>query len=146
MGSVTLRVAAAVLEADTAPDDGGACLPGHGWAEGRVLIARRKPDKSQGGKWELPGGKIEEGESAAECLARELAEELGIRVAVGAYVATNVHDYGGGPIALEAWRCRWVSGRLALADHDAVAWAAPERLIAFDLAAADLPLARALGG
>lgn len=140
------RVVGAVIEAAHALDDGGFALAGHGWAPGRVLIARRGPDKRHPGKWELPGGKIEAGESAEACLVRELDEELGIAVEVGAYVATHVHDYGRGPIALEAWRCRWIAGRLRLVDHDAVAWVEVEALEGFDLAEADVPLVRALAG
>lgn len=139
-----LRVAGAIIEADESQDDAGLCMAGFAWAPGRLLIARRGPDKRHAGKWELPGGKLEPGESAAQCLVRELAEELGIGVSVGDWVATNEHDYGGGPLALEAWRCRWESGRLVPADHDAFAWVTPREMLAFDLAAADIPLALAL--
>ncbi len=141
---VVLRVAGALIEADAPRDDAGWCLPGREWAPGRALIARRGPDKRHAGKWELPGGKLEPGESAAQCLERELVEELGIAVSVGAWIATNEHDYGGGPLALEAWRCRWESGRLTPVDHDAFAWVAPAEMLAFDLAEADIPLVHAL--
>lgn len=139
-----LRVAGAVIEADAERDCAGWCLPGYGWAAGRVMIARRRQGLRHAGQWELPGGKLEAGESPAECLRRELQEELGINVEVGAWVATSEHDYGHGPIALEAWRCRWVDGHLTPTDHDAVAWALPEELLTFDLAAADVPLAEVL--
>lgn len=49
-------------------------------SDGRVLIARRPEDKHQGGLWEFPGGKVEDGEPVRAALARELEEELGIRV------------------------------------------------------------------
>ena len=49
-------------------------------ASGRVLIARRGADLHQGGLWEFPGGKVESGEDVRQALARELLEELGIRV------------------------------------------------------------------
>jgi len=139
-----LRVAGAVIEAGEAHDDAGWCLPGYGWAPGRVMIARRRAGLRHAGEWELPGGKIEPGEDAAGCLVRELREELGIEVEVGQWVATNAHDYGRGPLALEAWRCRWVSGRLVPSDHDAVAWVDPTELSSFALAAADVPLAAAI--
>lgn len=139
-----LRVAGAVIESDEARDDGGWCLPEYGWAPGRVMIARRREGLRHAGLWELPGGKIEANEDAAGCLVRELREELGIAVEVGEWVATNVHDYGHGPLALEAWRCRWVAGRLVPSDHDAVAWVEPTALLEFELAAADVPLAEAL--
>ena len=49
---------------------------------GKVLVSRRLPDDSYGGKWEFPGGTVD-GESPKAALRRELAEELGIRVEVG---------------------------------------------------------------
>jgi 8-oxo-dGTP diphosphatase len=46
----------------------------------QVLIAQRDAEKHQGGKWEFPGGKVEQSESAQQALARELDEELGIQI------------------------------------------------------------------
>ena len=51
--------------------------------EGNVLIARRAVDQKLAGKWEFPGGKVEDGESPEECLKREIEEELGSLVEVG---------------------------------------------------------------
>ncbi len=48
--------------------------------DGRILIAKRPDDKHQGGLWEFPGGKVEEGEAVQVALSRELHEELGITV------------------------------------------------------------------
>src|SRR6202035_2726013 len=53
-------------------------------AESMVLIAQRSRPPELAGRWELPGGKVAAGETEAEALARELAEELGAVVAVGA--------------------------------------------------------------
>lgn len=142
-GPVAVRVAAAVIVSEMAVTV-AAGLVGAPWSPGKILIARRRPELKQGGRWELPGGKIEPGESAAECLRREIREELGIEIAVGGYVATHVHDYGRGPIALEAWRCTWESGHLTPSDHDAFAWVSAAEMLTFELAAADVPLAEAL--
>jgi len=60
---------------------------------GRVLLAQRKPDAHLGGAWELPGGKVEEGEDPRDALRRELAEELGIDVTVGEVVDVTFHWY-----------------------------------------------------
>ena len=49
---------------------------------GQVLMAQRPPGKSLALKWEFPGGKLEDGESAAVALEREILEELGIEVEV----------------------------------------------------------------
>lgn len=57
--------------------------------DGKILIARRAADQKLAGKWEFPGGKVEEGESPEECLKRELEEEFGIQDEVGVL--------GGGP-------------------------------------------------
>lgn len=53
--------------------------------EGRILIARRKPDISLGGYWEFPGGKVEEGESPSDCLVRELREEMDMQIEPGEF-------------------------------------------------------------
>ncbi|WP_454060632.1 (deoxy)nucleoside triphosphate pyrophosphohydrolase [Elizabethkingia ursingii] len=61
--------------------------------EGRILLCRRKPEKSLGGYWEFPGGKIEVGETEEESLYRELQEELGITVKIDRHFKTIVHSY-----------------------------------------------------
>jgi mutator protein MutT len=65
--------------------------------EGRLLLTRRPPGGPFGLYWEFPGGKLEPGESAAEALARELREELGVGSRPGATLAVTRHDYPGGP-------------------------------------------------
>lgn len=63
------------------------------WQAGRFLAAQRPPDKPHAGFWEFPGGKLEPGEDAAQALARELAEELDIRVRTAAFWRCTEHDY-----------------------------------------------------
>lgn len=57
------------------------------------LAARRPDDAAFGGFWELPGGKLEAGESGNRALARELWEELGITVRNSRFLATGRHFY-----------------------------------------------------
>ncbi len=108
--------------------------------QGRVLIARRC-NGHLAGCWEFPGGKVEPGEGLAECLVRELREELGIEVEVLAPFPPVEHAYPGGTVRLYGFRCRWLGGQPRPRDHDRIAWVRPDELGAFTLAPADLPIA-----
>jgi 8-oxo-dGTP diphosphatase len=68
--------------------------------EGRVLIGQRTPAQAHALQWEFPGGKVEDGESPAQALARELEEELGIRGAAGEEITRYPYSYPGRPPAL----------------------------------------------
>jgi 8-oxo-dGTP diphosphatase len=60
---------------------------------GRVLVAQRKPGAHLAGLWELPGGKVLDGEDPRDALRRELMEELGIVVEVGEILDVTFHRY-----------------------------------------------------
>ena len=108
---------------------------------GRVLLARRPPGGPHAGLWEFPGGKVEPGETPEAALAREILEELGVVVAVGARVAAVDHDYSHLSIRLCAYRCRVVRGEPRGADGQPVAWVRPRDLPAWPLPEADVPVA-----
>ena len=57
--------------------------------DGKILIARRAEGQKLAGKWEFPGGKVEDGESPEECLKRELEEEFGIPTEVGEFITST---------------------------------------------------------
>ena len=107
---------------------------------GRLLACRRPEGKHLGGKWEFPGGKVEDGESPAAALLRELAEELGIQVETGQRLTPVVWDYGRGPIRLHPFVCRIVSGELHPHEHSEIRWCPREGLRALDWADADRPI------
>jgi 8-oxo-dGTP diphosphatase len=92
------------------------------------------------GKWELPGGKIEAGESPRACLQRELHEEFGIVTAIDAFFGASVHHYEHVSIRLLAYRARLVDGDIRLTVHDRCRWVPVSRLGDFDFCAADQPL------
>ena len=79
--------------------------------EGEVLVARRGPHQRNALQWELPGGKVEAGETDAQALTRELSEELDVEIAVERWLAEAVHHYDWGSICLVALRCRLVQGQ-----------------------------------
>ncbi len=94
--------------------------------DGKILIARRKRDDSQAGKWEFPGGKLEAGETPEACLKRELREELGIETEVGAFLCSSRFVYPHMAVELLVYRTSYVSGEIALHEHDRVEWVAPK--------------------
>ncbi len=115
---------------------------------GRLLAARRRAPEQLRGRWELPGGKAEPGESPAEALRREIGEELGYRIAVGAQVGVTGRLPDGR--LLRAYECRPVgavgdpAGEPVPHEHDAVRWLAPEELDEVAWLEADRPLVEAL--
>jgi len=106
-----------------------------------VLLARRKPGESMSGYWEFPGGKIEPGETPQSCLERELMEELGIVVKAGAVIAETTHAYPHATIHLLGLQADILSGTIHLRVHDQVDWVPLNRLMAYRLAPADIPIA-----
>lgn len=112
--------------------------------EGRILIARRRQGKSQAGLWEFPGGKLEAGEDAPECLRRELMEEMSIAIRPLERFGVHEHDYGDVQIRLLAWSAEYVAGEIRLTDHDACQWVLADELAGFIFAAADIPFVERL--
>jgi 8-oxo-dGTP diphosphatase len=107
---------------------------------GKVLATQRSESMSLPLKWEFPGGKIKDGESASACLKRELREELGIDVSVGPPLAPTTHRYRAFTVTLYPFRCRVVAGDITLHEHAALVWLLPAELHTLDWAEADLPV------
>jgi 8-oxo-dGTP diphosphatase len=105
--------------------------------DGLVLIARRKPGKHMGGKWEFPGGKIEPGETPEQSLERELEEELALRVEVGPFLCLASFEGDGISLELLVYRIDGVTGIPELRDHQEIRWVKPAELSSFDLADSD---------
>lgn len=105
--------------------------------EGRVLAARRAHPPALAGFWELPGGKLEPGESVEAAAVREIHEELGCAVDV-----TEVLD-GSSPIghdlALRVVLARLVEGDPVPHEHDAVRWLRADELDEVTWVEADVP-------
>lgn len=79
-------------------------------ADNRVLLTQRSLKAALGGRWEFPGGKLEENESAAEALVRELKEEIGIDVEAFSFLAEIEHQYAEKCIRLQVFRVTAFSG------------------------------------
>ena len=91
-------------------------------------------------KWEFPGGKIKPGETPAECIRREIREELDLTVQPIAIWSGSRHRYHDMAILLIPLTCRIVGGKLKRREHERAGWFAPDRLPALDWAEADKPV------
>lgn len=108
--------------------------------EGKILATQRSASMSLPLKWEFPGGKIEAGETPADCLSRELHEELGIAVTIGEALATTTHNYEDFTVTLYPFICSMIEGTITLHEHKAFRWTKPQQMLELDWAAADLPI------
>lgn len=114
--------------------------------EGRVLLAKRPEGGRHPGAWEFPGGKVEPGESLGECVAREMAEEMGVRVSVGPVLAAASHDYPDLSIELTAFECVIESGEPADIGCAAHAWVRFGDVAEYGLLPPDVSLANTIFG
>lgn len=107
----------------------------------RILITRRHAHGDRGGQWEFPGGKVESGESEAAALAREIREELGCDVEVGAVLARTTHRYPDLEVELAFYECALPEGaEPRLIGAAEMAWADASHLGDYDFCEADRPL------
>jgi 8-oxo-dGTP diphosphatase len=110
--------------------------------DGKVLAARRPSGMSNAGLWELPGGKIREGETPQQALARELAEEFRVDSTVGERFGLSVHEDLGRAIELTAFRCDVSQRQFECVEHDEIRWVGPQGAMSLQWTAADVPLVR----
>jgi 8-oxo-dGTP diphosphatase len=104
-------------------------------ADSMVLIAQRTRPPELAGRWELPGGKVAPGETEPEALARELAEELGVDVQVGARLGDDVALNP--TMTLRAYQATLVRGEPQPQDHAALRWVSAAELREVDWVPAD---------
>lgn len=109
-------------------------------ADDRVLIARRPEHKHQGGLWEFPGGKVESGEAVEVALARELLEELGIRVSASRPLIQVQHDYPDQQVLLDVYEVSAFDGEPHGAEGQPLAWVAPRELTDYAFPEANQPI------
>ena len=107
----------------------------------QVLITRRAKGQNLSGKWEFPGGKIEEGETAQKCIERELREELSIKSKASEIFGEFIYNYNTGGIKLIGVITELINDSFVLSVHDKIEWVDIENLLSYDLAPADIPVA-----
>ncbi len=110
---------------------------------GRYLVQKRHGDPALGAVWEFPGGKVEPGENHAAALRREVAEETGLVVEVGARVISLGHVYPDRRVVLHAYLGAPAEGASPILAADA-AWLTPPEIRARPVPAANPPILDAL--
>lgn len=109
----------------------------------KILIARRTTgDQNVLGKWEFPGGKVQFGESEFTAIEREIKEELELTIKAEKFIINNIYEYPNKIVDLRLYKCTYISGMVKLHDHSEYKWVEKEELLNYDLALADMPLAK----
>lgn len=108
--------------------------------QGLVLAVQRNANMDNPLLWEFPGGKVEEGESAANSIVREIKEELGISIQITGALNSSTHSGNARNIRLLPFICRWVGGTLQLHEHADARWLQPAALSMLPWCPADVPI------
>lgn len=111
--------------------------------DNKVLIAKRSTgDPNVFGKWEFPGGKVQEGENELEAIEREIKEEFEINVKGRCFLVSNICEYPNKIVDLRLYSCEYIDGDFKLHDHSEYKWVCIDDILNYDLAFADIELAK----
>jgi mutator protein MutT len=113
--------------------------------DGRVLIARRPEGTHLAGLWEFPGGKVEDGETPAQCLVRELREEVGIEIAVGEPYERLEFVYPERRVRIYPFECRLLAGTPSPIGCAELRWVTPAELADYEFPPANATLLAKIG-
>ena len=109
---------------------------------GKYLIARRSTgDENVLGKWEFPGGKVQEYETEEHAIEREIKEEFEMDIRALRFLTNNVCEYPKKNVDLRLYECKFLAGKFHLHDHSEYQFVDRNEIINFDLCPADIPLA-----
>ena len=109
-----------------------------------ILIDRRLPKGVMANLWEFPGGKIEAGETAQDCIVREIKEELGVTIEVDRHLLDITHSYPEFTVTLCVYLCHIIEGKPQPLECAQICWVKVEQLPEFEFPAANQEIISAL--
>jgi len=108
------------------------------------FMTKRLAHVHQGGKWEFPGGKVEQGETVEQALARELKEEVNIDTLASSSLIDITHDYGDKNVSLRVRLVNEYKGQPRALEGQKEGWFTYQQLLELDLPAANSEILTAL--
>lgn len=124
----TIRVVAAVI-----------------YSEDKIFATARGYGEFKG-RWEFPGGKIELGETPQEALAREIQEELDVKIEVGDLIDTIEYDYPLFHLSMDCFWCKVIDGKITLKEAEDARWLGKNELYGVNWLPADMELIEKITG
>ena len=115
--------------------------------DNKILIAKRSTgNKDVIGKWEFPGGKVEENETEKQAIEREIKEEFDILVRAEKFITNVISKDKKSEIDLRLYLCKYIDGKIKLNDHSDYKWVHKDEILGYDLAALDRELIKKMVG
>lgn len=112
------------------------------YREGKILIAKRIERGDMGGRWEFPGGKIEEGEDFSAAIKREMQEEFSSDCRVFEELASGTFKHKGADCSVRAFRIKLdkdgITSPFVLTEHTQTQWVEPCEIEKLDFVDSDL--------
>lgn len=105
-----------------------------------MLVTQLGESNEQPFRWEFPGGKLKSGETAEDCIIREISEELEIEIEIQDSIIPLKYDFGFKQIELIPFICQIKSGTIKLNEHIDYKWITFEDLMITDFSEADSKL------
>ena len=105
-----------------------------------VLVSKRLEHLHQGGKWEFPGGKVEQGETVTNALKREIKEEVNLDIASSIPLMKISHDYPDKQVLLDIHLVSHFYGEAKGLEKQEIRWIPKQELINYDLPEANKPI------
>lgn len=112
--------------------------------DGNKILATQRGYGEFKGKWEFPGGKIENGENHIEALEREIKEELDVDINVEDFIITVEHDYPNFHLTMHTYMSKISSGKIDLLEHMDMKWLELKEIDKVDWLEADIDIVEKL--